>query len=167
MSNREGSSPVITGCVIKLNQANGVGAMANGEGSNPLVSDCIFLGNHAGSNEGGAVYNTGSSPTFLNCLFTQNYARSNGGAVCNRGDASPTLTNCVFFRHISWVEEVNSCLESWNTVSSCGVEDTAEPSIRRSSKSSRRGVLVRDSKKGVDVDRVTNSCGTPLNFSKI
>ncbi len=91
----DSSSPMLTNCTFRGNQAdNSGGGMDNGS-SSPTLTNCTFSGNSAGVH-GGGMYNSSSSPTLTNCTVSGNSAYYRGGGMANAGSSSPTLTNCTF-----------------------------------------------------------------------
>ena len=88
----EGSSPVISHCIIRDNDTNGLGGGMCNLGSSPTVSNCFFSGNSAGY--GGGICDVNSSPVIKNCVFNNNAADANGGAVYGE-QSRIELTNCT------------------------------------------------------------------------
>ncbi|NQT31119.1 MAG: right-handed parallel beta-helix repeat-containing protein [Deltaproteobacteria bacterium] len=88
------ASPVVSNCVITLNQAASFGGgMYNINGSSPVVVNCIFTGNTATFFGGGIYIEAGSSPTVTNCTIAGNTAILGGGIYS--GGTSPTITNNI------------------------------------------------------------------------
>jgi len=81
MYNYSNSSPILTNCVFRINQAEtGAGIL----GGNPTLINCTFTGN-----EGGGI--SGGYPTLINCTLTGNRSDRAGGI----SGGSPTLVNCI------------------------------------------------------------------------
>ncbi len=86
------SSPVLASCTVLGNSARYYGGgMYSRSGSSPTLADCTFSNNSA--SRGGGIYNSQSSPTLTNCTLSGNSA-GEGGGMYNDG-SSPTLTNCI------------------------------------------------------------------------
>ncbi len=90
----EGSSPMISHCIIRDNDTNGLGGGMYNIESSPTISNCFFSGNSA--DYGGGIYDVNSSPLITNCVFNGNIADVNGGAIYNNG-SSITLANCTIY----------------------------------------------------------------------
>ena len=119
------SSPTVTNCIFKNNQANHGGGMLNVDGrptvtgctfqnntasggmiggggmfnhnSSPLVTSCTFIGNSGEAWGGGGMFNAvESNPTLINCMFSNNSAVGGGGGIYNWNDTMPILINCTF-----------------------------------------------------------------------
>ncbi len=101
----ESSSPTVTNCTFRLNEAlatdGGGGGMYNYSSARPTVSNCTFIGNWA-SGTGGGMKNHTSEPTVTNCVFSGNGAAGFGGGMSNQS-SSPPVTNCIFTGN--WVNE--------------------------------------------------------------
>lgn len=95
MCNDQGSNPTVTECTFSGNSGYIGGGMCNDQGSSPTVTDCIFLSN-AASLHGGGMYNELSNPKVTNCIFSGNTASAHGGGMMNNVSSSPTVTNCIF-----------------------------------------------------------------------
>ncbi len=88
------SSPNISKCVLKGNNAVKGGGGFSNQGGSPKVTNCIFSGNSAES--GGGLYDS-SNTLVVNCTFTNNSTTS-GGGIHNQGGAL-TLTNCILWNN--------------------------------------------------------------------
>ncbi len=87
-----GSSPTITGCVIR-NCTAGFGGGIACDAASPTIVDCRFYGNVADYGSGGGIscFN-GSHATIDRCDFRGNWAVSGGGIRCYQ--SNPIITNC-------------------------------------------------------------------------
>lgn len=87
------NSAVLSGFIIE--ESDGVpqhgGGMFNNF-SSPLVTECIFRNNNA--YQGGAIKNEDSSPVFKNCLFYSNSSGFGGNAIRHDGGIL-SLLNCT------------------------------------------------------------------------
>jgi hypothetical protein len=89
------SSPTVTGCTFIGNMA-GYGCGMYNHTSHPSITNCVFSGNVA-DYSGGGMFNTSiSRPTVTGCAFLGNYANKGDGGGMNNGDSSPTITDCSF-----------------------------------------------------------------------
>jgi parallel beta-helix repeat protein len=88
------SSPTISRCVVRGNQADDYGGGMFSYLGAPMLANCAFVGNSAAY--GGAVYAEESSPMLANCIFINNTADLDGGGMYYYYDCSPTLSNCTF-----------------------------------------------------------------------
>ncbi|RKY15497.1 MAG: hypothetical protein DRP63_06830, partial [Planctomycetota bacterium] len=102
---RETKDSVIDNFVIQNGKVvdTGGGAILCENNSSPTITNCIFKNNEAvdtnssSDNEnGGAIYCNSSSPSIVNCTFSSNYACLYGGAVGSWNSSSPSITNCAF-----------------------------------------------------------------------
>jgi hypothetical protein len=89
------SSPVITACAFSGNSANTGGGIMCMEGASPTISDCTFTGNVADWT-GGGIWGSASMATVSDCEFSGNSA-CHGGGLYFRSGSAPTLTDCLIF----------------------------------------------------------------------
>ncbi|RKY12649.1 MAG: hypothetical protein DRP82_06490, partial [Planctomycetota bacterium] len=96
------SSPVITNCVFKSNEAMDTDGTYAGENGGAIYCDssvlsvinCTFSGNSASWN-GGAIYCNSSTLSIINCTFSDSTVDWYGGAIyCDSSTLS--ITNCIF-----------------------------------------------------------------------
>ncbi len=93
------SSPQITHCIVRDNQAIGDWKGGWGGGiyctyASPVITHCTFQGNWA-HNAGGGFYATHSSPTVTDCAFQGNTADRVGGGIDSQYESNPTFINCI------------------------------------------------------------------------
>ena len=93
MYNHSNSSPALTACTFRSNEAKDGGGMYNESSSSPALDSCTLSSNDASRN-GGGMYNLSSSPNLTNCLFTLNEA-DKGGGIYNES-SSPVVDHCDF-----------------------------------------------------------------------
>ncbi|MCK4546467.1 MAG: right-handed parallel beta-helix repeat-containing protein [Candidatus Eisenbacteria sp.] len=94
------SSPRLTNCTLRLNEAYGQDALGGGmfcrSSSCPILRNCVFSMNEA-TRHGGAMWcQQNSSPRLTNCVFSRNTACTGSGGGMYLSNSSPTLTNCTF-----------------------------------------------------------------------
>ncbi len=124
----ESSSPTITNCVIRDNEAytddpgqdpTYGGAIECLYGASPTITDCNIFGNSA--TRGGAIdcYDS-SSPIIRNCLITSNWAVGSGGGIQLEGSCSPIIENCLISGNIANVGGGIICfLDCSPTITNC------------------------------------------------
>jgi hypothetical protein len=105
------SSPSITNCVIRNNQAYYGGGIACGiddHNSNPVIINCQIIANSAYYG-GGGIYINGSSPTIKNCIISGNVANDyysaggEGGAIYSECSGNPLVVNCTISGNVASV----------------------------------------------------------------
>ncbi|MCP4710890.1 MAG: hypothetical protein GY869_19890, partial [Planctomycetes bacterium] len=88
------STPWVTNCIFRGNQAGYGGGMYNYY-AHPFVFNCIFTDNSAG--HGGGIFNDNSGAMVLCCAFIGNSATHGGGAHSSSSQVASTLfINCTF-----------------------------------------------------------------------
>ena len=71
------------------------------QGSSPIISDCVIINNNAYGGGGGGVFCYESSPLFFNCTIADNITDDVGGGLYARDDSSPQFNGCEFLDNIS------------------------------------------------------------------
>ena len=98
----EFSSPRITGCFIRSNEALNDGGGIYARECGPIVENCRVEGNTAVNHSGGGFGVRLGSPRITGCAFIRNLAHDEGGAIfCE--DASPVITDNVIDDNASTV----------------------------------------------------------------
>jgi hypothetical protein len=89
------SSPTITGCVLRWNEAeqDGGGIYCNWS-SLPSITDCTMTDNLAGYYGGGIACYNGSNVVMVDCTITENLGIAGSGMASF--SSHPKLTGCVF-----------------------------------------------------------------------
>ncbi len=88
-----GSSPVISNCVIADSSASFGGAIAvANSGSAPRIKNCWIIGNTAIVG-GGAIYTTSSDTVIDNCVIAGNESLQRGGALYCQGAGKPVIVH--------------------------------------------------------------------------
>ncbi len=93
------SSPTISNCIIRDNQAEWGGGMYIQGYSAPTIRDCTFSSNTAYG--GGGIdtsENWASKPLITDCIFEENEADF-GGGLSNRDYSDPVVNSCTFVRN--------------------------------------------------------------------
>jgi hypothetical protein len=90
------ASPVITNNRIENNRgpSYGGGIYMAGASFSPVVSGCTIVGNIADGNGGGGIY-CGSSAVITNTVITGNEGYQGGGVYTAGASASPVFANCT------------------------------------------------------------------------
>ena len=89
-----GSSPMISNCVLTANSAVFGGAIECGNNnSQPTISACTITANSAMVG-GGGIYCTGASPTIESCIIAGNSA-PRGAAMYAHYPGEPAIVNCT------------------------------------------------------------------------
>lgn len=89
--------PVITGCIIKDNRADGRGGAVlfdQPELASGKLTECVIRGNEADMGGGLWCYGWLTNFVMTRCMFVDNLAFNGGGGVHNLTDM--TITNCAF-----------------------------------------------------------------------
>lgn len=71
------------------------------QGSSPLISDCIVIDNNAYGGGGGGVFCYNASPLFYNTIIADNITDDVGGGLYARDDSSPQFNGCEISDNIS------------------------------------------------------------------
>ncbi len=112
----DGSSPIITNCIIRNNEAVvGGGGICFFYGS-PIVRNCTFLGNSA--EVGGAIGSGGNDLEVINCDIRDNSADTGGGIVL-WGDSNPILSHCTLTGNSAWEGGAISSWDSSPMITNC------------------------------------------------
>jgi hypothetical protein len=91
-----GTSPTITGCILRDNGALTGGAVFCGSLAGPVFQGCTFAGNVA--EHAGAIACDLSAPRFFNCTFCSNEATASlgvGAGIESWNQSAPSLTNTI------------------------------------------------------------------------
>jgi hypothetical protein len=109
------SSPQLTGCVIRGNEAESGGGVESYD-SAPTLTECVFSDNHATS--GGGMAAVAGGPILHACRFEENQATHGGGMICNQSAVS--LANCRFEKNTAsmWGAGIR-CLDCAPTAIGC------------------------------------------------
>jgi internalin A len=91
----ERSTTQLDGFVITGGRAGLAGAIAC-QGSSPVISHCLIVGNQATSPGGGCVHCVDSNAVFINCTISGNQAGLGGGALVTAA-SGVTLTNSILW----------------------------------------------------------------------
>jgi len=111
-------APLIQGCVIERNRAEGLWTRftgweydefyGGGGGifcwtSDPTIKDCRISENSSSGSGGGVYFGGGeSTPLLKNCLVTKNSAVIDGGGIVSYWQALPTISNCTIAENICY-----------------------------------------------------------------
>lgn len=115
--NGEGANSVVSGFTI-------IGAMVapiSCTASSPTITDCVMRDNDAG--EIGGVYCDGASPVINNCTIEDNNDSLIALGVFGENDSSPTITNCTFRNNHVSEAGVIAFVGGSPTISDCTVSD--------------------------------------------
>ncbi len=93
--NHERPTTRLDGFVITGGSAGLAGAIAC-QGSSPVISHCLIVGNQATSPGGGCVRCVDSNATFINCTISGNQAAPGGGALVTVA-SGVTMTNSILW----------------------------------------------------------------------
>ncbi len=97
----EGASPVLEGCVFRVNSASFGGVLHCSEEASPALRDCFIDGN--AGDWGAAIHCTEQSSVDLtDCEFRTQFCLFGGGVVMCEDASSVTATNCLF--HLNGVK---------------------------------------------------------------
>jgi len=111
-------SPTISNCIFHNNVAEHNGGGIGNDG-NSVVIDCTFYSNSAGDS-GGGVYTEDSSPEVINCKFVGNTAGQDGGGLKSNVCQPIYLTNCVFYGNSAMSEGgAMSIIDNAGEVTNC------------------------------------------------
>ncbi len=116
-----GSSPVLTNCIISGNGAMGMGGgVYCANGSSPVLANCIITSNYASS--GGGVFCRGSSPELTSCMITKNCTLDafGGGIDCEQ-NSCPVLSNCTIMGNDGYWGGGVSCRGSSPVLTDCTI----------------------------------------------
>ncbi|MCA8960313.1 MAG: right-handed parallel beta-helix repeat-containing protein [Planctomycetes bacterium] len=91
---RDGSSPLITRCVIRGNFAEEGAGGIRCFNSDATITDCLIIGNSSGTN-GGGVRAYDSSPILTNCTIHGNSAITSAGGLESESSSSTVLVNSI------------------------------------------------------------------------
>ncbi|MHC4499147.1 MAG: right-handed parallel beta-helix repeat-containing protein, partial [Planctomycetota bacterium] len=103
-----GGSPIIKGCVITGNVAEGRFVPVAGGGglfcwsSNARIEDCYISRNLATGSGGGVYFGNIGWPILKNCLIEENYATREGGGIISYWSAAPTISNCTIVNNTAY-----------------------------------------------------------------
>lgn len=99
----EGSFPVITHSVFDLNETNiGGGGGIFIDESGPILQHCIISRNHCDVEGGGGIHSNDGIAGLVSCTIAENRSDGEGGAVFCRGEAMADVVNCIFWGNTLW-----------------------------------------------------------------
>jgi len=160
------SSPVVTACEFRDNDASADGGGIYTNGITTSISGCIFVGNEA-TGSGGGIYCDSDFPMITACLFKSNIASADGGGIYLYG-GFPELSGCSFYSNeavaggglaaAAGTSAITSCTLQWNAATRGGGVAALDGAIV-----TLTGVLIVSSRIGEAVAceggaRVTLSC---------
>jgi len=114
------SSPTISHCVIRLNQAKHGAGLAIQNCGQPTIANCLIAENFCTGFGGGGIDCHNASPTIINSTIADNSTRGEAGAIACRGNSSPIVTNCIL-----WADspnEISLTGEASASVTYCDVQ---------------------------------------------
>ena len=93
--------PSIISCNFYNNSAVSGGGISITDGSSPILSHCIIENNFASSSGGGVVIQGFAEPIFHTCTFSYNNANSSGGALVIKDISKPIIQNSIIENNTS------------------------------------------------------------------
>ena len=94
--NYNNTSPVISNCIIRDNNASTAGGGCINDNSNAKITNCFFVSNTSSVSFGGGLYLNASASQVTNCVFINNTANTMGGAIRIAASSTAAITNCTF-----------------------------------------------------------------------
>ena len=92
-------SPIIRGCSIIGNTGNSSGAGISVWGGSPTITDCLIMDNHSVMDGGGIYINSGDNAIIINCLIVQNTAGNQGGGILLAGGGTTNIINTTITKN--------------------------------------------------------------------